>query len=490
LTGSGNSLSSRALKGGFWVFSLRIADRLFKLIRTIILARILSPNDFGLFGVALLVLSMLKTSTESGFQHALIQKKGETKSFLDTAWTMGLIRGFIIATVIFFIAKPATIFFDAPSAEPILRVIGASIILHSLTNISVLYFQKELEFKKYFKYQFSGTISDVIVAITSALLLRSVWALVFGLLAGNLVSCIMSYVIEPYKPKIRFSIKHAKGLFSFGKWILGSGILVFLITHGDDIFVGKILGVTMLAFYQMAYKISNLPAGEISNVISQVSFPAYSKLQDNLKKLKEAYLKILKLTSFISFPVAGLIFILAPDFTRLFLGEQWLPMVPTMQVLALWGLIRSIDATTGPLFYGLGKPKFATYLNLGQFVLIASLIYPFSLKYGILGAAIAIVLSAFITNAISLFMVMKLIDSKAIEFFKILLLPTINIIIMVFIIYLSKINWHYSSNLWGIFIIFTLGISGVIVYFCISCFFGKFLNYNILDIIKRFNSKK
>ena len=143
------------------------------------MARLLSPNDFGLFGIALLVLSTLDTFCQAGFQQALIQKKGETRSYLDTAWTVGLIIGFLIAGIVFFLSKPAAIFFEAPAAENILRIIGISIILQSLNNIAVLYFQKELQFHKFFKYQFLGTIVDVSVAITFAFLLKSVWALVF-----------------------------------------------------------------------------------------------------------------------------------------------------------------------------------------------------------------------------------------------------------------------------------------------------------------------
>src|SRR4030042_3231124 len=124
----------------------------------------------------------------------------------------------------------------------------------------------------------------------------------------------MCYVISSYRPRLQLNRTQARELFRFGKWIAGTSILIFLIINGDDIFVGKLLGVVMLGFYQMAYKISNTPTTEITLVISQISFPAYSKLQDNLPKLKDAFLMILKLTAFISFPLAAFIFIIAPEF--------------------------------------------------------------------------------------------------------------------------------------------------------------------------------
>ena len=201
----GESLSEKMIKGSFWVFTLRIADRLFQLIKTIILARLLSPNDFGMFAIALLVLSIFGTFTQTGSQQALIQKKEEIKSYLNTAWTIGLIRGFLITVAVFFLAKPAALFFATPVAELILRIIGISIVLQSLNNIAVLYFHKELEFQKFFKYQFLGTITDVAVSITAVFFLKSVWALVLGMLAGDLVRCIMSYIIKSYRPRLQFN---------------------------------------------------------------------------------------------------------------------------------------------------------------------------------------------------------------------------------------------------------------------------------------------
>jgi len=318
----GETLSQKVVKGGFWVFFLRIVNRGFSLIRLIILARILSPNDFGLMGIALLTMSTLETFSQTGFQQALIQKKEDIESYLNSAWTVLILRGFALFIILYFIAPYAAIFFNSPEAKPIIQVIGFAILIRALTNIGVIYFQKELEFRKQFIYQFSGTLADFIVALSAVLILRNVWALVLGLLAGNIVRCFVSYLVHPYRPHLSKDLGRAKELFGFGKWIMGSSILVFLITQGDDIFVSKILGTTALGFYQLAYRISNMPATEITHVISQVTFPAYSKLQNNIPKLREAYLKVLQFTAFLSFPIAGLIFILAPDFTKIFLGAS------------------------------------------------------------------------------------------------------------------------------------------------------------------------
>jgi len=480
----GETLSQKVVKGGFWVFFLRIVNRGFSLIRLIILARILSPSDFGLMGIALLTMSTLETFSQTGFQAALIQKKEDIESYLNSAWTVLILRGFALFIILYFIAPYAAIFFDAPEAKPIIQVIGFAILLRAFTNIGVIYFQKELEFRKQFIYQFSGTVADFIVAISAVLILRNVWALVLGLLAGNIVRYFVSYLIHPYRPRFKFNLEKIKALFGFGKWILGSSILIFLLTQGDDIFVGKLLGTTALGFYQLAYRISNMPATEITHVISQVTFPAYSKLQDNIPKLREAYLKVLQVTAFLSFPIAGLIFVLAPDFTKIFLGEKWMPMVPAMQVLAIWGTIRSVGVV-GTVAQALGKPKIATNVQFIQLILLAILLYPLSARWGILGTSLAVVSAALVTRVISSIMVIRITKCQARNFFKIIILPLTSTVIMVLFIFFIKVYWSISVGILSFCIFMGLAI---LTYLAMICLFDKFLNYRMqFTIRKSFN---
>ena len=425
LTHPEKSLSQRAVRSGAWVFLLRVIQQLFSLARLMILARILAPHDFGLMGIALLSMATLETFSQTGFQQALIQKKHDIKPYLDSAWTFLILRGVILFAILYLIAPYAATFFDAPEAKPIIQVIGLSVIFQAFTNIGVIHFQKELEFNKQFTYQLSGTLTDFVVAIAAVLILGNVWALVFGLLAGKAAMLVVSYLIHPYRPHLSFDIGKVKELFGYGRWIFGSTVLVFLVTQGDDILVGKILGITALGFYQMAYLISNLPATEITHLISQVTFPVYSKIQDDIPRLKDAYLKILQLTTFISFPIAGLIFILAPDFTMIFLGEKWMPMVPAMQILVFAGLVRSIAATTGPIFYAVGKPRIDTKWQIVRLFVIAVLIYPFTIKWDILGASFVVFLSIFISNLGFSFSAIKITGCGTKNFIKPLVLSLI-----------------------------------------------------------------
>jgi len=480
----GENLSQRTVRSGFWVFSLRIVQQLFSLARLVILARILAPHDFGLLGIALLTMATLETFSQTGFQAALIQKKEDIKSHLDAAWTVLILRGFILFVILYLIAPYVATFFNAPEAKPIIQVIGFAILLQAFTNIGVIYFQKELEFNKEFVYQFAGTLADFIVAVSAVLILRNVWALVFGLLAGNFARFVVSYLIHPYRPHLSRDLGKAKELFGFGKWILGSSILVFLITQGDDIFVGKLLGATALGFYQLAYRISNMPATEITHVISQVTFPAYSKLQDNIPKLREAYLKVLQVTAFLSFPIAGLIFVLAPDFTKIFLGEKWMPMVPAMQVLVLAGLIRSIMATTGPVFEAVGKPEIATKWQVVRLIALGASIYPLTSLWEILGASVAVFLSN-LTSAVGfILMVLKITSCKRGEWIKAMSFPLIAVLFMALSMFVFKFTFQDANTVIKIQTFFMLAGVGILTYFVVIYLLDRYTNYGLRLLIK------
>lgn len=474
------SLSQRVARGGFWVFALKIIDKGIVLMRIIILARLLAPNDFGLMGIAFLTMSFLESFSQTGFQTALIQKKDDIKSYLDCAWTVLVLRGFILFLLLYLIAPWAAILFKATEAEYIIQVIGISVLFQAVTNLGVVYFHKDLQFNKLFIYQLSGTLADFLVAVSAALIFRSVWALVFGLLAGNAVRCFVSYVIHPYRPHFSLDLKKAKELLSFGKWIFGSSILVFFITQGDDIFVGKLFGITALGFYQLAYKISSIPTTEITHVISQVTFPAYSKMQDNLPRLMEAYLRVLQLTAFLSFPIAGLIFILAPDMTYIFLGEKWMPMVPVMQVLVLWGLTRSIGTATGQVFVSIGRPEIVTKLQFVVVILLVILIYPLSIKWGIVGTSLAVFFSTLVPNLAAFFILIKTIECRIFNFSKMIVLPLINTGVLILLILLLKTHW---INL-GMTELLLFIILSAISYFFMAYLFDKFLNYRFFDNIQ------
>ncbi len=476
------NLFRRTARGGFWVFFLRISHQLLQIIKIIILARLLNPKDFGLMGISLLAIAGLETFSKTGFHNALVQKKGDIRNYLDTAWTFSIIRGFILFITLYIAAPFVAIFFKAPEAKFIIQIMGAAVIFEAFTNIGVIHFQKELEFNKQFIYKLSGTLVDFVISIWLGLLLRNAWALAYGWLAGHLTRFIVSYLIHSYRPRFALDLKKAKELFGFGKWILGSTMLTFLVTQGDDIFVGRFLGVAMLGFYQLAYRIANIPATEITHVISQVAFPAYSKMQDNINRLKEAYLKVFQVTAFLSFFVTGIIVAAAPYFTVIFLGKRWLPIVPAMRLLVIAGLCSSLAATMSMVFSAVGRPEIDTKIQAVRLLILIILIYPFTGQWGILGASGAVLLSIFLPTIAFSVIALKVTKCKIKAFGKAVILPFIAAAIMVLVMFFLTGNIDKTKAAgFSLFILI-----GVLVYFSAIFLFDKFLRYKMYSLIKRY----
>ena len=428
----------------------------------------------------MLAITTLDALSQTGFQTALIQKKEGIASFLNTAWTVSGIRAILLFVILFTTAPSISKFFNSPDAVWVIRIIALSTLLTGFRNIGLLYFQKELQFSKVFFYEFFSTVIDLCLAILLALILRNVWALVWAGLAGQFARLILSYVVHSYRPRLRFDKGEFTELFGFGKWVFASSIIVFIATQGDDVIVGKMLGVAALGFYQMAYTFSNMPATEITQVVSIVMLPAYSMLQDDLPKLKQGYLKVLQVTALISTPLAGGIIALAPEFTELFLGPKWMPAVPAMRILALSGLLRSIISTMSPVFVSIGRPDISVRCQIVRMSLLAILIFPLTVRWGLLGASYSALISTLAASIIFSFSVIRITRITIPEFSKLLIIPILNVIIMLLLIELFKSHVQ----------LITMGLLSLIIlvafvsYLLMVFIFDRYFNYGMQKVIK------
>ena len=202
-------------------------------------------------------------------------------------------------------------------------------------------------------------------------------------------------------------------------------ILIFLVTQVDSFVVGALVGVAALGLYQVANTLASTPTTEIAHVISQVTFPAYSKLQEDANALRAGYLKVLKLTAFFSFGLACILLVLADDFVVLFLGEKWSSMIPVMRILIIAGMIRSIVATTGPVFLAIGKPRIDTSGNFSDFRCCSDQCGPSLFMWGIEGAAVGVLVSICISTIGFTNSAVKVTGRGYVPFLKTLTIPII-----------------------------------------------------------------
>ncbi|WP_225308174.1 oligosaccharide flippase family protein [Haloarcula sp. CBA1131] len=208
----------------------------------------------------------------------------------------------------------------------------------------------------------------------------------------------------------------AKQRYNFGKWITVNSIVYVLYSKGDDAFVGWALMASALGFYQLAYRLSNAPATEITHTISSVTFSAYSKVQNNVEKLRTGYLKTLRMTTFVSFPAAVGIAAVAPTFIEAFFPPEWRPLAPVMQLLAFYALLRSMGATMGPVWKAIGRPDLIAKLATLRVALLAMFIYPVTIVYGIEGTA-ALILAVYIfpMMPLDIYLISRSIDTSPVR---------------------------------------------------------------------------
>jgi O-antigen/teichoic acid export membrane protein len=319
-------------------------------------------------------------------------------------------------------------------------------------------------------------VVDFALVVTTALIFSNVWALVIGFIVGDLMRLILSYVLHRYRPHFYFDVKKAKELFRFGKWIFGSNAVSFLLLQGDSIFVGKLLNIVSLGFYQMSSKVSSITGAE---VLGGAIFPAYSKIQHDKEKMRQAYIKTLKLLLFVLAPIAAGIIAVAPEFTQLFLGSQWLPSVPAMRVLTLAGFLWAFAVVTVPVFSAIGKPHIETNYNILRLVVLFALLYPFIKLWGIVGASCAVLAGVLICVAGMSISAIIILNCKWGVYVKTIAIPVINSALM--LSFVVVIKSFIDVNRLSFFLIV---LYGVISYGVLVFLSEKLLRYHMLAVIK------
>jgi len=425
--------------------------------------------------IAMLAIALLENVTATGFRQALIQRKGDIRSHLDTAWTIELIRNSVLAGLLIGFSSLIADFFDAPPAGSIVRVIALALLVDGFANIATVYFEKELEFRRRFVFMATPSLADAIVGIGVALVIRDVWALVFGMLAASITRVIVSYVIHSYRPRLTVDRRHARELYTFGKWVFLSSIVIYLLNNLDYVVVGKILGITALGFYRMAYNFSQVMATELTTVTSQVAFPAYSMIWPDTARLRKAYLATLNAIALISFPMAMGIILIANEGIAVLLGTEWLPMVPVLQILAVAGLSQSVASTTTPLFNAVGRPDLVTKLSFTRLVLLGALIYPLAQWRGLVGPAYAVAASTLLVHSVSLRVATRVLGLELSSLVKQLAHPALHAGLMLVVVNAARPMLTVES---GVLTLGLLVVSGAMIYVLGMIASVRFLGYD------------
>lgn len=387
--------------------ALRASTRVIAYIKIAILARLLVPEQFGIFGIAALALALLEILTETGINVFFIQREGKIEEYIDTAWFVSILRGILISLLIVLTASPVSLFFNSPDSYKLLLLIGTVPFLRGFINPAIVKFQKELQFNKEFFLRFSIFSFDATVAILIAFFTRSAVSLVWGLIAGVLLEIFLSHwLIEP-RPKFVFEYPKVKRVVGRGKWVTIYSVFNYIFENGDDIVVGRLLNTFSLGLYQVAYKISTLPITEIANVFVKVSFPIYTKISGHTKRLKKAYLKTMLAISLLVIPLGLIIFLFPEVIIKVILGNKWLDAAPVLRILAIFGMIRAITLSGYTLFLAAKKQEYVTASTFAGILGLGVTVIPMVRKYGILGAGFSALIGTLVSIPIFIFFLFR-----------------------------------------------------------------------------------
>lgn len=385
--GGDQRLLALAVRSLGWTFLARAASESARLLRFVVLARLLAPLDFGLMAIGMFALGCIETFTETGFNAALVQKQGDVRPYLDTAFTVQAVRGLLLGALLAAASPWVAAFFHVTGAAPVIAALGAIIFLKGLANPATVLLTRELDFRKVFFWNLSEVLVTLVAAIVLAIQLGSVWALVFSVLAGQAAKTAVSYYVHPYRPRFRFDRGKAGRLAAFGKWVFGTNVLVFFSLQGDNAFVARFLGAAALGYYNMAFRLAELPRTLLTEIVAQPAYALFSRLQADTEALRRAYFRAFRVLFVLALLMGTGIYVSAPLIVLLALGQKWLPIVPALRVLVIAACIRSLVAFGGWLFYSSGRPQLTFALNLSRLVGMLAVIYPLARAYGITGVA-------------------------------------------------------------------------------------------------------
>ncbi|MBT5050198.1 MAG: lipopolysaccharide biosynthesis protein [Rhodospirillaceae bacterium] len=362
---------SKMLTGSMWMIALRWSIRGVGLISIFVLARLLTPEDFGLVAMGTLVVGLLAIFSELGTLVLLIRMKDPKREHYDTAWTIMLIQSLALGLILYSAAPYAALYFEDPRVVEVIRWLSLSSVILGFKNVGVINFRKDLWFGKDFKYEFLIKFSGFFITLSLAFYLKSYWALVFGGIGTQLMGVIWSYVMHPYRP--RLSLVAWREFLSFSMWITPTNIAYFLNQKLDTLVVGYIGSASQLGVYNVASEISSMATSEIVQPINRALYPNYAKLKEKPRELLEAYLNVLKFVAIICCSFGVGLALVAEDFVFTVLGDQWGEAVPLMRWLAIFCAIAGLcQILGGHIFVVMGREKLMFFLTSLRLVLFSS----------------------------------------------------------------------------------------------------------------------
>lgn len=379
--------------------------KLLGIISTLILVRIISPEDFGLVSISMAIYGFIELFGLFGFHSALIHKGNPTKQDYDVVFTFSALFGIGACLALLALSTPIAEHFNDLRIAETLKWVALMFFINGLKNIKTVTFQIEMNFSKELYFQIVPKIISFVITMALAFALRNYHALIYGMLVNSIVTVFISYQMVSYKP--RFSLNGAGSLWGYSKWLMLNSFLQYLNNKAIDLLIGKWLSVRAVGLYSVSSELSYLPSSDICAPINKASFAAYAKVKEDLAQVKKIYEKNSAITNTITLPISVGFFVTSPFLVPVLLGPQWLETIKLIEIMSISCIVSILGSNPGYLLMALGRPKqvftiaaFRTVIFLAATALLIE-------SYGIYSAAWAALLSTSVSTCISIFYLRK-----------------------------------------------------------------------------------
>lgn len=369
-----STLTQAIIHGAFWAFVSKYTGRLLAFITTIILARLLTQEDFGVASYAFLVINYLEVMRGLGIGPALIYHERDPERTASGFW-VGLGMGAVLFGLTWLIAPLVAYFFNDIRAIPVMRALTLTFPIAAMNTVPYALLRKNLAFKRKFIPDFAMALGKGLVAITLALLGFGVWSLIVGQIVGTLFTMIALWWIVPWRPLFTFNFRLARSLLSYGLNIISVRLVRIVLTNMDYILVGRYLGIEALGVYTLAFRIPQFLILQFADVISQVLFPAYSKMRHDPAALGRGYLTTVSYVSIIAVPIGLGLALVAKPFVLTLLTEKWVETIPIISAISISAVMRVLTFNSGEVYKAQGRPEILRRVQFIRLALLTPLLW-------------------------------------------------------------------------------------------------------------------
>lgn len=476
------TLESRTVKGLSWSFFSQAGRQLIQFVIAAILARLLSPQDFGLVGMITVFTGLATILAEMGVGAAIIQKQNLKQEDYSSAFWLSILISACITLIMIFSAPSIAAFYSKPVLKPMLIVLSLNFIIGGAGTVQQAILMKKMNFKAIAARDVGAIVAGGVVGILMSTLGYGAWSLIGQLFAITIVNTLLLWALSPWRPTRTFSPSAVRKLFGFSASVTGSQILTYFSRNIDYLLIGKMLGALDLGLYTLAYKLMLFPLQNISWTITRVAFPAFSSIQDDLTRVSKNYTKMIHVISIITFPLMFGLYVMAPNFVHAVYGPQWKAAIPLIQIFCIVGLLQSITTTTGIIYQAVGRPdiqfKFLLFIGFPT----AAISIWLGVPYGIKGVALFYTARTVLVTYIGQYIANRLIKLRWFDFWLAQKEAALGSLIIAVVAFLSaKAGERFSHNAG---ILFAGQLMAVTL-----CYLGMIWFTNVLNVrdkVKRF----